>query len=36
LQFEVEIGEKLRQRQQLLLTGIEWHSKFGSSLCKNR
>jgi hypothetical protein len=28
--------ENLVNCQQLLFTRIEWHSKFGSSLCKNR
>jgi hypothetical protein len=29
-----KLVKKLGQRQQLQFTGIEWHSKFGSSLCK--
>jgi hypothetical protein len=29
-----KLVKKLGQRQQLLFTKTEWHSKFGSSLCK--
>jgi hypothetical protein len=34
--LEVGHGEKLGQHQQLLFTGIEWHSKFASSLWEIR
>jgi hypothetical protein len=33
--FEWKRVENLVNCQQLLFTEIEWHSKFGSNLCKN-
>jgi hypothetical protein len=34
--FEWKGMKHLVNYQQLLFTEIEWHSKFGSNLCKNR
>jgi hypothetical protein len=35
-QFLEEIDENVVNRQQLLFSGIWWHSKFGCDLCKIR